>query len=150
MFVDKVIGGMTQLEAYKSTFNCKKMTDEQISVEASNLINGTGKYKKNPKASLMYKELNQKAQQKADEAAIADATEVLRYLTSVMRKESVSSVLARRVDGSEEVIEKPPDEKEALKAAELLGKRYGLYTEKVEQAVDMELNITVDYGEGSE
>ena len=46
------------------------------------------------------------------------------------------------------MIEKPPDEKERLKAAELLGKRYGLYTDKIEQTVDAELNITVDYGDG--
>lgn len=83
-------------------------------------------------------------------ALIADQDEVLKYLTSVMRGESQSSVLARTVTGSEEVIEKAPDEKERLKAAELLGKRYGLYTDKFEQDVDMELNITVDYGDGDE
>lgn len=32
----------------------------------------------------------------------------------------------------QEVIEKPPDEKESLRAAELLGRRYGMWTEKVE------------------
>lgn len=82
-----------------------------------------------------------------ESALIADQNEVLKYLTSVMRGESQSSVLARNFEGAEDVIEKPPDEKERLKAAELLGKRYGLYTEKVEQTVDMELNIKVDYGE---
>ena len=81
---------------------------------------------------------------------IADQDEVLKYLTSVLRGESQSSVLARNFEGGEDVIEKPPDEKERLKAAELLGKRYGLYTEKVEQAVDMDLNITVDYGGDAE
>ena len=45
-------------------------------------------------------------------------------------------------------IEKAPDEKERLKAAELLGKRYGLYTDRMEQDVDMELTISVDYGDG--
>ena len=30
------------------------------------------------------------------------------------------------------MLDKPPDEKERLKAAELLGKRYGLYTEKMD------------------
>lgn len=147
VFVDKVIGGMTQRQAYKSTFNCQKMTDEQIDSEASALLNGTGKYAKFPKASQRYKELNQQAQAQADNEAIADATEVLKYLTSVMRKQSVSSVLARQFDGSEDVIEKPPDEKEALKAAELLGKRYGLYTDKIEAEVDTEIHITVDYGD---
>lgn len=82
-----------------------------------------------------------------ESALIADQNEVLKYLTAVMRGESESSVLARQEDGSEEVIEKPPDEKERLRAAELLGKRYGLYKDTVDQTVDMELNITVDYGE---
>nr|DAR32910.1 MAG TPA: Terminase small subunit [Caudoviricetes sp.] len=33
------------------------------------------------------------------------------------------------------------------KAAELLGKRYGLYTDKVDIDADMELNISIDYGD---
>lgn len=33
------------------------------------------------------------------------------------------------------------------KAAELLGKRYALFTDKVETDVDMDLNITIDYGD---
>ena len=39
--------------------------------------------------------------------------------------------------------------KDRLKAAELLGKRYRLFTDKVEldADVDMELNIKVDYGD---
>ena len=79
---------------------------------------------------------------------IADQDEVLKYLTTVMRGQSESHVLAREETGADRVIIKPPDEKERLKAAELLGKRYGLYTDRIEQEVDMELNITVDYGEG--
>lgn len=82
---------------------------------------------------------------------IADQDEVLRYLTSVMRGESRSSVVVVESLGDfmseAREMEKAPDEKERLKAAELLGKRYGLYTDRVEQDVDMELNITVDYGE---
>lgn len=62
---------------------------------------------------------------------IADATEVMQYLTSVLRGESQSSVLALCGDGCQEVIEKTPDEKEKLKAAELLAKRYGLLTDKI-------------------
>ena len=62
---------------------------------------------------------------------IADATEVMQYLTSVLRGESKSSVLSLCGNGFQEVIEKEPDEKEKLKAAELLAKRYGLLTDKV-------------------
>lgn len=68
----------------------------------------------------------------------ADAQEVMEYLTSVLRGESKSSVLARDEIGAERVIEKPPDEKERLKAAELLGKRYGLFKE----AVDLEVKAS--------
>lgn len=81
---------------------------------------------------------------------IADQDEVLKYLTSVMRGESQSEIVVVEGvgDGMSEAraMQKAPDEKERLKAAELLGKRYGLYTEKVEQQVDMDLNIVVDYG----
>lgn len=76
----------------------------------------------------------------------ANAQEVMEYLTAVMRGESVSHVLAFVGDGYQKVIEKPPDEKEKLKAAELLGKRYSLFTDKVELGADAELNIRIDYG----
>jgi phage terminase small subunit len=85
---------------------------------------------------------------------IATQDEILEYLTSVMRGKSQSEVVVVEGigDGCSEArtMEKAPDEKERLKAAELLGKRHGLYTEKIEQAVDMDLNITIDYGEGEE
>lgn len=82
---------------------------------------------------------------------IADQDEVLKYLTSVLRGESQSEVVV--VEGMGDgfskasAMMKGPDEKERLKAAELLGRRYGIYTEKVEQTVDMDLNINVDYGD---
>lgn len=82
---------------------------------------------------------------------IADQDEVLKYLTSVMRGETKSSVVVVENIGDymsqAREMEKAPDEKERLKAAELLGKRYGLYTDRVEQEIDMDLNITVDYGD---
>lgn len=82
---------------------------------------------------------------------IADQDEVLKYLTSVLRGESQSEVVVVEGVGDgcsvARSMGKTPDEKERLKAAELLGKRYGIYTDKVEQQVDMELSINIDYGE---
>jgi len=82
---------------------------------------------------------------------IADQDEVLKYLTSVLRGKTQSEIVVVEGigDGCSEAraMQKAPDEKERLKAAELLGKRYGLYTDKVEQQIDMDLNITIDYGE---
>lgn len=69
-------------------------------------------------------------------AKIADATEVMEYLTSVLRGESRSEIVVVEGCGegfsSARSIEKAPDEKDRLKAAEMLGKRYGLYTDKVD------------------
>lgn len=66
----------------------------------------------------------------------AEATEVMEYLSSVLRGQSKASVVVVEGygDGCSEakIIKKPPDEKERLKAAELLGKRYGLFTDKVD------------------
>ncbi len=65
----------------------------------------------------------------------ADAQEVIEYLSDVMRGKSRSHVLCLCGDGCQEVIDKPPDERERLKAAELLGKRYGIFTEKMDVEV---------------
>lgn len=97
------------------------------------------------------KEYIDKRMAEKESELIADQNEVLKYLTSVLRGESQSEIIV--VEGLGEGVsearrmDKAPDEKERLKAAELLGKRYGLYTDKVEQSVDMDLSITVDYGE---
>ncbi len=88
---------------------------------------------------------------KKEAALIADGDEVLKYLTSVMRGQSRSSVVVVESIGDfmseAREMDKSPDEKERLKAAELLGKARVLFTDKVQQEVDMDLNITVDYGD---
>lgn len=82
-----------------------------------------------------------------DAQLIADQDEVLKYLTKVLRGQSQSEVIVVEGcgDGCSEArtMQKAPDEKERLKAAELLGKRYGLYTEKVEADVETELTVTI-------
>lgn len=70
---------------------------------------------------------------KIEDERIADAAEVLKYLTSVLRGESESEIVVVEGtgDGCSEArhLSKTPDEKERLKAAELLAKRYGILTE---------------------
>lgn len=82
---------------------------------------------------------------------IADQDEVLRYLTAVLRGKTQSEVVVVENIGDfmsqARTMQKAPDEKERLKAAELLGKRYGIYTDRTEQQIDMDLQITVDYGD---
>ncbi len=67
---------------------------------------------------------------------VAEATEVLEYLTSVVRGESKSEII---VVAGEDVrsVKKTPDERERLKAAELLGKRHALFTDKQEVKIEL-------------
>lgn len=82
---------------------------------------------------------------------IASQDEVLEYLTSVLRGNSQAEVVVVENVGDfmseARRLQKAPDEKERLRAAELLGKRYGLYTEKIEADMDTTLNIKIDYGD---
>ena len=74
----------------------------------------------------------------AENSRIADAREVLEYFTAVMRGESTTEVLTgeKDEDGNYIYAVKKPAEKERLKAGEMLAKRYGLLTEKVEISTD--------------
>ena len=97
------------------------------------------------------KEYIEKRMAEKESELIADQNEVLRYLTAVMRGESTSEeiIVEGLGDGRSKArkLEKTPSEKDRLKAAELIGKRYGLFTDKIETDVDMDLNITIDYGD---
>lgn len=88
-----------------------------------------------------------------EDAKIADATEVMKYLTSVVRKESRAQVVVVEGIGegcsSARLMEKPPDEKEALDAAKTLAKIYGLEKNNLNVNADMDLNISIDYGDDS-
>jgi phage terminase small subunit len=68
-------------------------------------------------------------------AKTADAKEVLEYLTAVLRGETEAEIVVVEGtgDGCSDArrVKKSPDEKERLKAAELLGRRYGIFTDKV-------------------
>ena len=69
----------------------------------------------------------------------ADAQEVIEYLTSVLRGESEGEELVNEFQGegiSRAVnVKKKPSEKDKLRAAELLGKRFGIFTDKIENKV---------------
>lgn len=71
-----------------------------------------------------------------EDERIANADEVLKYLTSIMRGEHTEEVVV--VEGIGEgcsearLIDKDISARERLKAAELLGKRYSIFSEKVD------------------
>ena len=123
-FADEYIVDCNATRAYKAAYpNVKK--DQTAAAAGTRLL-------RNVKVKAYIDEkLAEISSQKTAEAA-----EVMEYLTSVLRGQSKASVVVVEGygDGCSEakIIEKPPDEKERLKAAELLGKRYSLFTDKVD------------------
>lgn len=112
----------------------------------------------------------EKRMSEKEEALIAKQDEVMKYLTAVMRRELSEHVVVTTTEErsyyapddngtmrkqtekkeTPQIVEIPARLADANKAAELLGKAYTLFTDRVEQDVDMDLNITVDYGEEHE
>ena len=69
-------------------------------------------------------------------AKVANAQEVLEYLTSIMRGEQREQTLQLVGDGMQDITLIDVDAKERLKAEELLGKRYGIFKENVSVTMD--------------
>ena len=82
--------------------------------------------------------------EKLHSAKIADAQEVLEYLTSVMRGEHTEQVLKLVGDGIQTVTDIEVSAKERLKAAELIGKRYALFSDKMDLGGAVPVVITGD------
>lgn len=123
-FADEYLIDCNATRAYKAAYP-KVKKDEAARVNASKLLT---------KANIRVY-IDEQLEKMHDENT-ADAKEVMEYLTSVMRGESESEMIV--VEGVGEgqskarKIMKAPDEKERLKAAELLGKRYGLFRDKMD------------------
>ena len=79
-----------------------------------------------------------KSLQETRSAKIADVQEVMEYLSSVMRREKTESVIVKRNDGTE-VVKVPAKLSDANKAAELLGKRYSIFSERLNIEGNIEL-----------
>ena len=135
-FADEYLIDCNATRAYKAAYPHIK-SDDAARANASRL--------------LTFVDIKEYIQTRLDEMAsakVATAEEVIQYLTSVMRGESDSEVVVVTGDGdgysSAERVKKNPDEKERLKAAELLGKRYGLFTDKVNVAGTTKVTIVDD------
>lgn len=72
----------------------------------------------------------------------ADAQEVLEYLTAVMRGEHTEQTLQLVGEGVQKIADIDVSAKERIKAAELIGKRYGMFKDNVN--VDLEPVVIVN------
>lgn len=74
----------------------------------------------------------------------ADTKEVMEYLTSVMRGEHTEQVLRLVGEGTQKIDNIAVSEKDRLKAAELIGKRYGMFKDNVSVEGTMGVTIVED------
>lgn len=83
---------------------------------------------------------------KIEDESIANATEVMKYLTAIMRNELKEEVVVVEGEGegcsSARIVKKDISAKDRNKAAELLGKRYRLFVNKVEADVNQTVIFT--------
>lgn len=93
---------------------------------------------KNPRVQAHLKELLDELHS----AKVANAQEVLEYLTSIMRGEQREQTLQLIGDGMQDITAIDVAARDRLKAAELLGKRYGIFKENV--GVTMDAVVIVD------
>ncbi|MDV7392014.1 terminase small subunit, partial [Arthrospira platensis SPKY1] len=75
-FVQELLKGKSQREAYKAAYDVKKMSDSSIDVKASELF-------RNGKLRLRYDELKDKLVKKAEDECIVTATDVLKELAKI-------------------------------------------------------------------
>ena len=123
-FADEYLIDTNATRAYKAAYPNVK-SDDAARASASRLL-----------TNVNIKQYIDEQLEKISSEKIADAKEVMEYLTSVLRGKSQSEIVIVEGcgDGHSEArrMDKSPDEKERLKAAELMGKRYGLFSEKLE------------------
>ena len=103
-FVKELIGGKTQTDAYRAAYAATNMNHNTVRREASRLM-------KNPNITTTEKDLQSQANQVALRENIATRQQVLQTLTRCMRE-------TRTGDSTR------------VRAAELLGKHYGLFNQE--------------------
>lgn len=96
------------------------------------------------------KEYIENKMKELDEELIADQREILRGLTKQFRREEIDYqvVMVKKpsfddngnflgIEEKPEVIKLPTQNKDSIKAGELLGKRFGMWTDKVDMDIDV-------------
>ena len=150
IFADEYLIDLNATRAYKVAYPSVK-NDATAAAAAARLLR-----------NVKVREYIEKRLAEKEDALIAKQDEVLQTLTRVLRRQEPDTVVVtckeRRSgydeNGKKVIVEKevpqlvqvPTRVSDLNKAAELLGKRYRLYTDKIDMDADMELNVNIDYG----
>ena len=113
-FVQNILQGMSQADAYRSAYDTKRMTEKTVWESASKLM-------ANPKVATRLKELRDEL---ASEA-IMSAQKRLEWLTGIIKNDNESTG-------------------DKLKAVDIMNKMQGEYVQKVEANVTNEVVINVE------
>ena len=113
-FVHNIIQGMSQADAYRSAYDTKKMSDKSIWENASRLM-------ANDKVTARLTELRNELAK----PAIMSAQERLEWLTQLIMSKDESTT-------------------DKLRAADIMNKMQGEYTQKIEAEVKNDVTINVE------
>lgn len=119
-FADEYLIDLNATRAYKTAYPSVKK-DSTAAAAGTRLLRNVN--------VLTYVEERMK---QLEDQAIAKQEEVLKYLTSVMRGECKEETLRGIGEGAQRIDDIDVSAKDRLKAAELLGKRYSMWTDKKE------------------
>ena len=113
-FVRGIIEGMTQADAYRAAYSCKRMSDKTVWENASRLM-----------ADSKVKARVQELRAELVKPGIMTAQERLRWLTELINSEEEGT-------------------NEKLKAIDIMNKMQGEYVQKVEANVSNEVTINIE------
>lgn len=148
LVADEYIKTLNRTESYLKYYKNVK-NRETARANASRLFN-----------SPEMKEYIEARMKELDEELIADQREILRMLTRAARRQEIDYqvVMTKKpsfdengnflgIEEKPEVVELPTQNKDSIKAQELLGKRFGMWTDKVDMTADMNIVFEDDYGD---
>lgn len=135
-FVQALVAGKSQREAYKSAYNTSRMKDKTVDEKASRLFADS-------KVRTRYDELLKMVRGESARRAVASAADVLEELSNVGM--GTKEYPTYDMFGKEH--KQKPGLPSRLKELELLGKHHKLFTEQVQMSGNMEVQIVDDITE---
>ena len=135
-FVQNLIKGMSQRDAYKNSYDAANMADDTIDNKACNLF-------KQAKIRARYEELIGILNEKNTEKAIMSAQERMEWLTRIVTGEEKETIMLDDIE-----VSKSADLTTRMKALDILNKMSGEYIEKLKignenEDKPFEVNINV-------
>lgn len=131
-FVQGIIEGKSQADAYRSAYNTNRMADKTVHEKASRLMSD-GKIKARV----------QELRDDLMKPSIMSAQERLEYLTRVINGEETEKAV-EIVNGKPMIVNVPSALKVKLNAIDIMNKMQGEYVQKIEADVNSEVTINIE------